>query len=150
MKKLTYCSAIFISSLLYPLHSYAAFVSAPTNFNATVSGNTVSTSWNAIAGGSVYFVRQNIDGSWSPEINKGTTRTHNFAVTQNKIYSFQVRGCNAAAQCSDWSNTITISTSPTVTYIHTDILGSVIGESNQAGVMLKKTQHKPYGERKEQ
>lgn len=127
-----------------------AFVAAPANFTATVTGNTVSTSWHAISGGSAYFIRQNVNGTWQAEINKGTTRTHNFTVAANNIYSYQVRGCNASAQCSEWSNSITINTSPAVTYIHTDILGSVIGESNQNGVMLKKTEHKPFGERKEQ
>lgn len=127
-----------------------AFVATPANFNATISGTTVSTSWNAISGGSAYFIRQNVNGTWQAEINKGTTRTHNFTVAANNIYSYQVRGCNASAQCSEWSPTLTINTSAAVTYIHTDILGSVIGESNQNGVMLKKTEHKPYGERKEQ
>jgi len=127
-----------------------AFVAAPSNFNAAISGATVITSWNAISGGSAYFIRQNINGVWQAEINKGTTRTHNFSVAANNIYSYQVRGCNASAQCSAWTPALTINTSAAVTYIHTDILGSVIGESNQNGDMLKKTEYKPYGERKEQ
>ncbi|MDP5032368.1 MAG: hypothetical protein NWQ54_09160 [Paraglaciecola sp.] len=126
------------------------YIKAPADLTASFSGNTLTVAWGAVSNVSSYRIRQNVNGVWQPEINKGTTRTHNVAISTNNIYSYQVRGCNASAQCSDWSHVLTINTSAAVTYIHTDILGSVIGESNQAGSMLKKTELKPFGERKEQ
>lgn len=117
---------------------------------ASISGSTLTLNWGASANVVSYRVRQNVNGTWQTEINKGTTRTHNFTIITNNIYSYQVRSCNASAQCSNWSVGPTINTSPAVTYIHTDMQGSIIGESNQHGVMLKKTEHHPYGERKEQ
>lgn len=126
------------------------FIKAPADLTASFSGSTLTVVWGAVANITSYRIRQNLNGFWQAEINKGTTRSHSFTVSANNIYSYQVRGCNASSQCSDWSYVLTVNTSPAVTYIHTDILGSVIGESNQSGVMLKKTEHKPYGERKEQ
>lgn len=126
------------------------YIKAPADLNTTFSGSTLTVDWGSVTNVTSYRIRQNLNGVWQAEINKGTTRTHSFTVSANNIYSYQVRGCNASSQCSDWSYVLTVNTSPAVTYIHTDILGSVIGESNQSGVMIKKTEHKPYGERKEQ
>ncbi|WP_162097745.1 fibronectin type III domain-containing protein [Alishewanella jeotgali] len=137
-------------SFTVPAAPAPIFLAAPANLTAITSGTSVSISWDPIVNGSTYFIKQNLNGVWQAEINKGTARSHSFTVSANNIYGYQVRGCNASSQCSDWSYVLTINTSPAVTYIHTDILGSVIGESNQSGVMLKKTEHKPYGERKEQ
>ena len=38
----------------------------------------------------------------------------------------------------------------TVIYIHTDILGSVIGETDQDGKLIRAIEYKPFGKRKEQ
>jgi hypothetical protein len=38
----------------------------------------------------------------------------------------------------------------TVTYLHTDVLGSIIAETDGSGAVKKRTEHHPYGERKEQ
>jgi len=37
----------------------------------------------------------------------------------------------------------------TVTYVHTDVLGSVIAESNTSGTVTKTTDYKPFGESKD-
>lgn len=126
------------------------YIKAPANLNATFLGSTLTVDWGAVTDVTSYRIRQNLNGIWQAEINKGTARNHSFTISTNNIYSYQVRGCNASSQCSDWSYVLTVNTSSAVTYIHTDILGSIIGESNQSGVMIKKTEHKPYGERKEQ
>lgn len=36
-----------------------------------------------------------------------------------------------------------------VTYVHTDVLGSVIAETNASGVVIKTTDYKPFGESKD-
>ncbi|KFZ27787.1 hypothetical protein IDAT_12805 [Pseudidiomarina atlantica] len=38
----------------------------------------------------------------------------------------------------------------TVIYIHTNILGSVIGETDQDGKLIRAIEYKPFGKRKEQ
>lgn len=124
---------------------------APAGLRATLNNNSISTSWNAVSGATSYRVRQSVNGVWQAEINKGTALQHQFgAIAAANHYGYQVRACNASNQCSDWSANIIINTSASVIYIHTDMLGSVIAESNANGQLIKKTEYKPFGERKEQ
>jgi hypothetical protein len=37
-----------------------------------------------------------------------------------------------------------------VTYLHTDVLGSVIAETDESGAVKKRTEYKPFGEQKSQ
>ncbi|MGP9802142.1 hypothetical protein [Rheinheimera sp. NSM] len=39
---------------------------------------------------------------------------------------------------------------PVVTYLHTDVLGSVIAESDSGGNIIKKTDYKPFGQNSDQ
>ncbi|WP_333609287.1 hypothetical protein, partial [Arsukibacterium sp.] len=115
---------------------------APAGLRATLGSNTISTSWEAVLGASSYRIRQSVNGVWQVEINKGTVRQHQFgAISAANHYGYQVRACNASGQCSDWSPKLNINTSATIIYVHTDLLGSVIAESNAAGQLIKKTEY---------
>lgn len=128
-----------------------AVLLAPAGLRATLGSNSISTSWNAVSGAASYRIRQSINGVWQAEINKGTARQHQFgAIAAANHYGYQVRACNASNQCSEWSPNLSINTSASVIYVHTDLLGSVIAESNASGQLIKKTEYKPFGERKEQ
>jgi RHS repeat-associated protein len=145
--------------------SQALGINVPTltqGQNATISvtmQNTGSTTWPA---GSNYKL-----GSQNPGENMiwGVQRvdlTNDVAPGQSYTFTFPITAPAAGAYTMQWqmmqryvewfgaiaSAPVTVNAAPsgdTVTYIHTDALGSPVARSDSAGTVISRTQYEPYG-----
>ncbi|MEO3678411.1 chitobiase/beta-hexosaminidase C-terminal domain-containing protein [Rheinheimera sp. FR7-31] len=74
---------------------------------------SINSSWNAVSGATSYRIRQNVNGSWQTEINKGTNLTHSVSVVAGSSYQYQVKACNTGG-CSAWSAATAAITPPAI------------------------------------
>ncbi|HVJ61793.1 MAG TPA: RHS repeat-associated core domain-containing protein, partial [Tahibacter sp.] len=116
--------------------------------------------WAASAGATAYNLRES--NSVQPN---ATTTSHggsvtSVALTRSRIppvtstsYSYEVQACNGAL-CSGWRGIPEICVGndelfnevvTTVTYYHTDALGSPAAETNSSGGIVKRSRYEPYG-----
>ncbi len=118
-------------------------------------------SWNAAAGATWYEFRStpscgNVDVFTTTATHIDRTYEACGYVGQYETFDYQVRACNAV-DCSAWSAmfrvTVYVTGGPvtrpnemkTVTYLHTDGLGSPVAETNDDRDVLRRTYYEPYG-----
>lgn len=130
---------------------------APRNFRV---------SWAPSTNATRYELRERVeeDGDYVQDMTVlGTyidlTRStrYNAGVTLESVrYQHQVRGCNAAGQCSAWRGTATtcvtrlggpreVELVNTVRFLHTDMLGSPVAETDENGLVVRRLHYEAYG-----
>jgi fibronectin type 3 domain-containing protein len=124
----------------------------PASLEANMAGSALSVSWNSSASAISYHIRQSTNGSWGSPLNKGAVLAHSITASEGATYQFIVQACSATI-CSAWSAATEAIRKPVslvgITYLHTDVLGSVIAESDENGQIINKTDYKPFGQSKD-
>jgi hypothetical protein len=120
-------------------------VLAPPDAPATVSLPSASSdgsytlSWSAVNGSSSYQVSEKIkQASWGEFASVGNTTQRNFSGQFNGQFQYRVRACNVGGcGLETTSATITVSrdTAYRIEFIHTDLLGSPVTESDNTGAL---------------
>ncbi|MDP2714943.1 fibronectin type III domain-containing protein [Rheinheimera sp.] len=128
----------------YSTEKGVTFIPAVPDASLSTSGMSMTVSWLAIAGATSYKLQQKVNGTWQTEKDIGTVTSKGFTGSSGSHYSYRVRACNAGG-CSVHSAVLTKELK-LVTYLHTDLLGSVIAESDSNGSIIKKTDYKPFGD----
>lgn len=115
--------------------------------------------WAASSGATSYNLRESIlDHNSSTTSHDGSVTS--VTLTRNRVgqmtasfYTYEVQACNGAL-CSGWrglpeicvgTNDLFNEVVTTVTYYHTDALGSPAAETNASGAVVKRSRYEPYG-----
>jgi RHS repeat-associated protein len=141
-------------------------LSGPTGV-VQVPGNTFLITWNTVSG-ATYLLQERTSCNLTVTVTDMGTETQFekqwigcLTPTGSRTDTFAVKACYTPANCSPWSNPITIqlfqtdsgggnrpaaaTTSTLPTYLHTDALGSPIAETNSAAAVVKRNRYEPYG-----
>jgi RHS repeat-associated protein len=133
----------------------------PQNVRVPISarqGFTYNVTWNAVAGAHHYRIREEVVGIIRVTDNI-TALTQPFTSNQVETYTYVVFACSATNECSAPSTPVSIridcvgmgctgrATFPsTLTYVHTDQLGSPVAESDVSGTITVRFRYEPYGQ----
>jgi len=154
----------------FTLSPNAGFVALVSGCGGSLTGNTYTTGViTANCTVTAQFSNQTVrvtaqagaNGTISPayrDIQRGQNTS--FTLTPNSGYRASATGCNGTLSGNTYTTgtvdtpcTVTASFSPAasgnVVYLHTDVLGSVVAESDSNGTLQKTTDHKPFGESKD-
>ncbi|MCF7516447.1 fibronectin type III domain-containing protein [Pseudoalteromonas sp. L23] len=116
----------------------AKTLTAPTTVSAAIrAGDDINLSWSSVAGAEYYVREVKVnDGSWTnSKVYLGTSDV--FKDLNPSTYQYRVRACGYTQDCSGWSysNQVRVEDKPVqlkkTVFIHTDLLGSPVAESNQ-------------------
>lgn len=154
----------------FTLSPNSGFVALVSGCGGSLNGNTYTT--GAITANctvSAQFSNQAVrvsavagaNGSINPayrDIQRGQSTT--FTLAPNSGYRASATGCNGTLSGNTYTTgavetpcTVTASfslaSSGNVVFLHTDVLGSVVAESDSNGNLQKTTDHKPFGESKD-
>jgi len=116
----------------------AAFLFGITVKTATSTDGSIAINWAASSNATYYKLQEKKNtGGWSALTNHTTSRRYSRTGRADANYTYRVTACNTAGCDNYWrtSNTVKVS-SKTVIFIHTDLLGSPIVETNANGAVL--------------
>ncbi|MCL1037030.1 hypothetical protein L2750_07675 [Shewanella submarina] len=102
-------------------------------------------SWPAVANSSYY--RVTVRSSDGTEQVYTTSDTSFILSLGMGSYTVSVQSCNFADMCSAGYNVGSYSPTTAVRFQHTDMLGSVIAESDSSGTMTSRSHYEPFGKR---
>ncbi|GAB60602.1 chitobiase/beta-hexosaminidase C-terminal domain-containing protein [Rheinheimera nanhaiensis] len=105
--------------------------------------STMVTITSNMSGATVRYTLNNTAVTASSTIYSGPFPLTSSATIRAKAFK------SGLADSNEVSSQITITPFSKVKYIHSDVLGSVIAESDEAGNVTKKTDYKPFGESKD-
>ena len=118
-----------------------------SNYNLGSEGEDGSQflSWNAVADAAYYEVVV-IDSEGKEHVYTVNDASFLLAL-QMGDYQVIIRSCNFANMCSSGYSLGNYSPSTAVRYQHTDMLGSVVAESDAQGNILSRSHYEPFGKR---
>lgn len=130
--------------------SFLPVPKTPPAPSVSAVGLQIVLTWAAVVGANSYRLQEYNGSGWQPESDMGMLLEKAYTGAIGQYYQYRVRACNSSG-CSSYSEAsqpIQV-TNRVITYLHTDVLGSVIAESNEAGQLKKTIDYRPFGESKD-
>ncbi|WP_232279912.1 RHS repeat-associated core domain-containing protein [Shewanella denitrificans] len=139
-------STVFIPIAVGDITTFIPIMPTASTAQISTTGGSHNLSWSAVSNASYYQIIIT-DEHGLQRIFQTTDTDYVLAglpLGNNKV---EVQACNAYNQCGIryLAGTVTITTR--VIYQHTDILGSVVAESDEAGNIISRSHYEPFGKR---
>ncbi|WP_308365245.1 MULTISPECIES: Ig-like domain-containing protein [unclassified Microbulbifer] len=103
----------------------------------TDDDGTYQISWDAVTGATYYKIRERFNGNaWGSYVSTGSSSARSVNDNLNGKYRYRIVACNAnGCGAEGVSSPVVVDSSPgtSVIYIHTDLLGSPVAESDELG-----------------
>ncbi|MCG7537559.1 RHS repeat-associated core domain-containing protein [Pseudoalteromonas sp. OOF1S-7] len=103
-------------------------------------------SWSSVSGVQYYQIKiiNDIGEITIVEVSSANYTLAGLALGDNKI---EIKACNGAHQCGIAVSAGTVSVANRITYMHSDILGTPVMESDAAGRVVNRSTYEPFGKR---
>ena len=122
----------------------------PSSSSGSVTGTTTDGSynltWSAVSNASYYQIIIT-DENGQQRIIKVTGTSYSLAGLSLGSNKIEIQACNVRHQCGVGYLAGTVSRSTKVTYQHTDMLGTPVLETDEAGQVASRSVYEPFGKR---
>jgi RHS repeat-associated protein len=139
-------STVFIPIAVGDITTFIPIMPTASAAQISTTGGSHNLSWSAVSNASYYQIIIT-DEHGLQRIFQTTDTYYALAGLSQGNNKVEVQACNAYNQCGIryLAGTVTITTR--VIYQHTDMLGSVVAESDEAGNITRRSHYEPFGKR---
>lgn len=144
---------VFIPIAVGDISTFIPLLPSPSQVSISTQENTLgdihNVSWEAVDGAAYYQIEV-IDSEGKKQVFITTELNYALSGLPLGESSAYILACNNKNQCGSSSSLGSYLTTEKIRFVHADLLGSPVLETDEAGNVLAEFHYKPYGETKEE